>query len=126
MLPRGPQNWPRARMTCPRPPRFNSLERAVGNSYAPAATCGRSGIQIRVGTRSAATFDIPSPRPMPPEIRRHTAEYAAFLSVELTEKARLPGEILPRRRGIAVMAAVGEEQEIDAVGIGGAIRRNLD
>jgi hypothetical protein len=44
----------------------------------------------------------------------------------LIEEAGFPGEILPRRRGIAVMAAVGDEQEIDAVAIGGTVRRNLD
>jgi hypothetical protein len=44
------------------------------------------------------------------------------LIVELGQQTGFPGEILPRRLGVAVVAIVGEEQEIDAVGISGPVR----
>ena len=50
------------------------------------------------------------------------AEHAALLRVELIEEAGFPGEILPRGLGVAVVTIMGEEQEIDAVGIGRAVR----
>ena len=51
------------------------------------------------------------------------AERAALLGVELGDEAGLPGEVGAGGLGVAVVAGGGEEQEIDAVGVGRGVRR---
>ena len=53
-------------------------------------------------------------------------KHSPLLRVELAHEAGFPGEILPRGLLVAVVAAMGEEQEIDAVRIGREVGRGGD